>query len=226
VWVECRVALAHAYAAARRLDDCRRLVDQLRRAFPDSAEAVAAAGLLELEARHASRALALLRRAESAGLRSPDIYADIGQAYLRLRLFADGARAFERAISADEELSRAWVGLSAAKLGGGDPDGAVASARRAVALAPASADAHYRLGRALAAAGQDVAARRALESAVDFAPEFPAALRKLSELAARAGDLKSAGDYDRRAHLAAFRRRWRESMPPPTATGMARSTRA
>lgn len=206
--IEYRVALAHAYAVARRPDDCRRVVDSLRRDYPESAEALAAIGMLELESRRASNAVEHLRRAEEMGLRRPELYADLGRAYLRLRIFDDAARAFQRATKLDEELARAWIGLSAAELGRGETEAAIDAARRGIALEPANAEAHYRLGRALSAAGRDTEARRAFESAVAVDADFTAALRKLSDLAERTGDLKSAREYDRRAHLATVRKRW------------------
>lgn len=204
--IDYRVALAHAYADARRLADCRLVLEELRRDFPDSGEALAALGIIELSARRATAAIELLRHAEARGVESPELVRALGESYLRLRLFGDAVEQLERAIKLDDESADAWLALSAAYLGRGDVALAIDAAHRSIQLAPQRADGHYRLGCALMARGRDACV--AFEAAVAIDPEFVAALRKLSELAERAGDVRLARQYDQRAHLAAVRRRW------------------
>jgi Flp pilus assembly protein TadD len=63
--------------------------------------------------------------------------------------------------------------LARARFGCGDPSGAREAAEQALQQSPASAEATYYLGRALAALGDRPAARLALINAADLAPRSP-----------------------------------------------------
>jgi tetratricopeptide (TPR) repeat protein len=78
---------------------------------------------------------------------------------------------------------RAWAALAAVRLNCGDPAGARDAAARALAGAPADAEANYYLGRALAALGERTEARRALIQAADLAPASPWRARAETQLA-------------------------------------------
>jgi predicted AlkP superfamily phosphohydrolase/phosphomutase/tetratricopeptide (TPR) repeat protein len=205
--IEYRAGLARAYAEARRIGDCRRLVNEFLSEFPDSGQALAAAGMLEIAARRAGTAIEHLRKAEGMGLRSAGLLSGIGQAYLRLRMFEDARRAFESAIALDDELAAAYRGLGAALLGEGDAVRAAEACRRAAALRPDVARNHYDAGLSLMQLGQFPEAQSAFQKAIGIEPEFAAALRKLSEVCERMGNTMEARDFDRRAYLAAARRR-------------------
>ena len=68
---------------------------------------------------------------------------------------------------------RAWTTLANVRFGCGDPAGSRAAAEQALQRAPASAEASYYLGRALAALGDRPAARVALINAADLEPRSP-----------------------------------------------------
>jgi predicted AlkP superfamily phosphohydrolase/phosphomutase/Flp pilus assembly protein TadD len=205
--IQYRTALAHAYADARRIGDCRRLVDEFLREYPTSGAALAAAGLLELAARRSQIALEYFQKAEKLGLRSAGMHADVGRAYLRLRKFAEARRAFEQALALDDDLAAAHGGLGMALLGEGETAPAADACSRAVSLWPADATFHYGHGLALLRLGKLTEARAALEEAVKLDPEFSAALHKLAEVCDRLGHFTLAQEYDRQAHLAVARRR-------------------
>ncbi|HEU5100098.1 MAG TPA: tetratricopeptide repeat protein [Roseiflexaceae bacterium] len=78
---------------------------------------------------------------------------------------------------------RAWTTLASARFGCGDPAGARAAAEQALQHDPASAEASYYLGRALAALGDRPAARLALISAADLAPRSAWRERAESQIA-------------------------------------------
>jgi Flp pilus assembly protein TadD len=78
---------------------------------------------------------------------------------------------------------RAWVVLAAARLGCGETVGARDAAERALARAPADAEANYYMGRALAMLGERTEARRALIQAADLAPASPWRVRAETQLA-------------------------------------------
>jgi predicted AlkP superfamily phosphohydrolase/phosphomutase/tetratricopeptide (TPR) repeat protein len=205
--LESRTALAHAYVAVGRSNDCRRLVGQFLTEFPNSAPAAAAAGTLELAANRPDRALAFLQQAEELGLRSPAIFTDIGRAYLRLRKFPDARRAFQQAVSLDADLAGAHCGLGMALRGIGDIQAALEECRHAVELSPDDAQFNFELGETLLLFGKNDEARRALENAVEIDPEFIPALNSLGDMLGRLDHPAEAAEYHRRAHLAAEKRK-------------------
>jgi predicted AlkP superfamily phosphohydrolase/phosphomutase/tetratricopeptide (TPR) repeat protein len=216
--IENQIALARAYFDCRRTDDCRRLVDQALRIFPDSALAIAATGMLELAARRAKKAIDYFQLAEQKGVRSAELQAEIGRAYLKLQMFGDARRAFGRAIALDDELAEAYSGLGAALRGESNIDDAIAAHRKAISLAPCDARSHYDLGHALLKAGQLANARSALQNALHLDMNFAPALRRLADICRRQGQIMQAHEYDRVAHQAAGRRRAAEpDMAQPTA---------
>jgi Flp pilus assembly protein TadD len=77
---------------------------------------------------------------------------------------------------------RAWVVLAAARLECGETIGARDAAARALANAPADAEANYYMGRALAILGERAEARRALIQAADLAPASPWRVRAETQL--------------------------------------------
>jgi predicted Zn-dependent protease len=84
-----------------------------------------------------------------------------------------GRAAAEQAIAALPDDAHAWTTAAATRLSCGDAAGAQSAAARALRQAPASPEASYYLGRALAALGQRQAARAALINAADLAPSSP-----------------------------------------------------
>lgn len=203
---EYQVGLAHAYAGLRRIDDCRRVAATLAERFPDAPQALVAAALLAIAGRKADTALQLLHAAQgdqaNPRLRSPGVYAVIGQAYLRLRHHSEAGRAFTTALELDGDCVEAHGGLVAVRLAEGDPAAAVESARRAIALQSDAATNHYRLAMALAASGQETQARDILLTALKLDPNSPMVLRKLSSICHRLGDDRASREYDLKAHLA------------------------
>lgn len=175
-----------------------------------------AAALLAITGRKADTALHLLRAAQEQDanhrLRTPGVYAVIGQAYLRLRRHSEAGRAFTTALELDGDCVEAHAGLAAVRLAEGDPATAAESARRAIALQSDAATNHYRLAKALAACGDDAQARDALLTALKLAPNSPTVLRKLSSICHRLGDDRAGREYDLAAHLALAQRRL---MPQP-----------
>ena len=85
----------------------------------------------------------------------------------------NGLPAAEEATRALPSDPRAWTTLASVRFGCGDPAGSRAAAEQALQRAPASAEASYYLGRALAALGDRPAARQALINAADLAPRSP-----------------------------------------------------
>lgn len=108
------------------------------------------------------------------------------------RAMATAATREARAAGAPPTLLAWYHGLEAAlAFQAGDLGAAEARWRSALAAWDGSAAAHAGLGRTLAATGDLVAARAALERAVEIQP-MPEALAQLVELQERAGDMEAA----------------------------------
>ena len=86
-----------------------------------------------------------------------------------------------------------------ARLGAGDLDGAESAARAALRADPGAAIAHLALGRIALARGDAVAARAALERALELAPDLDAARAELAAIAQRAGRHDDAIEHYRTA---------------------------
>jgi tetratricopeptide (TPR) repeat protein len=95
----------------------------------------------------------------------------------------NGLPAAEEAARALPSDPRAWTTLASVRFGCGDPAGSRVAAEQALQRAPASAEASYYLGRALAALGDRPAARLALINAADLAPRSPWRERAEAQLA-------------------------------------------
>ena len=101
-----------------------------------------------------------------------------------------GLERCENGLPAAEEAARilpsdprAWTTLASARFSCGDPAGSRTAAEQALQRVPASAEASYYLGRALAALGERWAARQALINAADLAPRSPWRERAETQLA-------------------------------------------
>jgi Tfp pilus assembly protein PilF len=140
---ETHLALAQWYAA---LHDYLAATEEYRRALSDAAPDERGAYALALARFHIDIAL---ERCEN------------------------GLPAAEEAARALPSDPRAWTTLASVRFGCGDPAGSRAAAEQALQRAPASAEATYYLGRALAALGDRPAARLALINAADLAPRSP-----------------------------------------------------
>jgi chemotaxis protein methyltransferase WspC len=89
----------------------------------------------------------------------------------------------------------------------GDLSGAAALCRRHLATRPGSAQGYYLLGVIESARGHHDASEAALQRAVYLDPSHEAALRHLASERRRAGDLREAQQFMRRADLVRARRK-------------------
>jgi len=95
------------------------------------------------------------------------------------------------AIRNDAENSYLWLRLSEVQLASGNPDGAVESIDRALALAPVSADLLVRRSHALAAAKRFGEARSEILRAVERAPDHLPAYAEFVDILRKAGDFET-----------------------------------
>ena len=131
---------------------------------------------------HGEDALTALQRAEKAEPNRPDIYLQIGEAYLRMKRWPDAERAFQRASHIDTDNPHAYLGLARALLAQRKNRLAIDEALKAVGLLYQYPYAHFVLGVALHRTGRVEQAVEALEVAVALNPNFPEAHARLAQI--------------------------------------------
>jgi tetratricopeptide (TPR) repeat protein len=149
----CR-GLGAAYLELGRLD---RAVRELRKAvaqLPDDIESQGLLGRALAQRGDLDAARVCLERAAQSkalgGESGARALGALGEVYLQLGRPGDAEVSFARALTLDERLAGARLGLSRARLAAGDAAGAHGHALQALAENPRSAEAHLQVGRALA----------------------------------------------------------------------------
>jgi predicted O-linked N-acetylglucosamine transferase (SPINDLY family) len=131
---------------------------------------VLALGLDHQRAGRLDQATAVYRRVLEFDPRQPDALHLLGVIAHQRGQWVDAARLIGAAIQLDETHATYHANLGHALLAQGAADAALAHYRRAVALAPDSADAQGALGSALSQIGEHAAAAASFERAVGLAP--------------------------------------------------------
>jgi tetratricopeptide (TPR) repeat protein len=144
--VALRSQLAEAYFRAGQFRACRDCIVQLQAAGIDTPLGRVALAILDFIEGHADGALAHVQHAESMSGVSAGLLELIGRLYLRLRRPLEGVRALDAAVALDPQRASIHDARAIAALFRRDLPEAEAAARRAIALNPASFEAHYHLG--------------------------------------------------------------------------------
>jgi tetratricopeptide (TPR) repeat protein len=143
----------------------------------------------------------VMGRLRSAAAREPlnAVVAQVSGDYLlaqgRLR---EAAESYAKAIALDPESAQALCGMAQVQLAGGDFVRAAEFARSSLQQVFWNPVAHFRLGQALAGAGDRVAARCAYERALEQAPSYGEALYRLAAMLEEDGDFLGAAECRRR----------------------------
>jgi len=101
---------------------------------------------------------------------APTVIYTAAQSHQKLGATGEARAAYEQLATRGEDDPWHFIGLSGQQLLDGDVGGALASAQRAVALAPQLADAHYQLGLVHAKREDWRAASEAFDRAADLNP--------------------------------------------------------
>ncbi|MBA3963186.1 MAG: tetratricopeptide repeat protein [Chthoniobacterales bacterium] len=175
--------LASAYFQAGYLAQAERLLLAIAgRGEPDNAPANLLWARIKLARGDLGGALQAVLAADAPNPRSPGVYVQIGEIYVRLRQWQDARTAYEKALALDEDNARAYLGLSNVYRRLGDNQQTVDCALRAVGLLHRLPLAHFNLGVALARFGENERAILAFETALRFQPEMVNAHRYLAAL--------------------------------------------
>lgn len=188
-----------AWLDAGRPEDAAAELQASLATSPDQGEVHLALGQALLQTRRAAEALPHLERARAAGTFADVAGLETARALLTLGRRDDARDAVSATpLLADSDATTATaLGVLAVTLE--DPQSALRFLTRAIALAPASGDAHEHLGLAFEQRGRRAEAIASLETACRLAPSDPTAHFNLALLYARAGRLEGARVAARRA---------------------------
>jgi tetratricopeptide (TPR) repeat protein len=176
------ILLAQCYSNLGRVADCRRIVESMNTVDDAPPEADLWLGWALLVSGEREAALVHLRRAEEATPNSAAIHTMIGRVYVQEKRWADGERAFARALEIDPHSESAHDGMAATMLGMDRDEEAAAHALKAVGLLHHFPIAHFRLGVALVRLRHFERAIQAMEVAVSMRPGMLDAHRYLAAL--------------------------------------------
>ncbi|MCF8128791.1 MAG: alkaline phosphatase family protein [Deltaproteobacteria bacterium] len=184
----------------------RRLRKLRRDAAYDPAAMEYMMGSLILVEGEAEAALKHLFRAETAGLRNPNLFLRIGEAHLKHKRLKKARQAFNQALLLDPENALVHLGLCRFLLATRQNNDAAEQALKAVALSYHYPLAHFLLGVALHRLSRLPEAVQALKIAVSQNPNFPEAYGRLAYIyRKRLNDPEKALAYEKMAAEAVSR---------------------
>lgn len=134
-----------------------------------------------------------LEKASRVAPDSAEVHLAWGRFHYWQRDYAAARHAFEAAIRSAPDRAAGYVDLGDLYVNAmGRPADAIPQYRRAVALEPSHAGAHYALGIALMKTGDAAAAERSLLESARLAPRMPLPLQALAQLYERRGERQKA----------------------------------
>jgi tetratricopeptide (TPR) repeat protein len=148
----------------------------------------------------AGAALEHLKKAEKSGAQQPGLYLKLGDVFLKMKLWTDAERCFNKALEIDPDNATGHLGLCRTLLARGQNAEALEAALTAVGLIYHYPMAHFLIGVALHRLGHVARAVEALRVAVSQNPNFPEAHRRLAFLYQRR--LKDTGKAEEHRNLA------------------------
>jgi protein O-GlcNAc transferase len=151
-----------------------------------------ARGLSHLGLGSLAQAEASFRSAAARGLRTPQVYDQLGATLFRMQRYPEAVNSFQQAVTLDPQFGSAWANLGDALIRLGDGERAVRAYQEAVSLQPDDALTHAALGTALLYTGQPQAATVSLERALALNPQ-------LADMAVNLGTARRQLNLDDRA---------------------------
>lgn len=118
------------------------------------------------------KALGYAERALEINPASSESWSNKGYTLLKLKRYAEAAKAFETAIRLKPDLANPWINLGECYLRQGQLGKAIAALEKAVTLAPAAPDARLYIAQAYTTSGQHTKAKEHLNALIGRAPNF------------------------------------------------------
>ena len=196
-----KTAVQHHQAG--RLDQARRIYEDVLRIQPGHPDALHLLGLVFLAARMPDKGHALISRAVAAQPANPQFQNSLGEALRLMGRLDEAAEAFSRAASLRPSYAEAHYNLGLVRHAQGRLDEAAAALERALKRQPAFAAAHNGLGVVRRDLGQREDALRHFRRATQLAPRFVPAWLNLAHLQREMGDRSAArASYEKARALA------------------------
>ncbi len=200
-----RGALALAQAELFKLDAAEKNANQVLLKDPQNGMALAALGAIfrnrtaSMDMTYRSQRNELLdqsaRRLEEAtqmGVKSPEVYNQLGETYRQQGRYTEAQQAFETALRYDSQFGEALVNQGVTRFMQGDTQGAKGIYQRAIRMNTKNHNAHYRLGEAYLKEGDTHQALKSLNTALSLSPNNGTILNKMAEANQQQGNIPAA----------------------------------
>jgi serine/threonine protein kinase/tetratricopeptide (TPR) repeat protein len=197
---ELYLLIGRARRALNRPHEAARAFEQAARLQP-TAEALTLEGVSWREANDLTAAQIALTKARALDPRNADIPCQLGLICLQQGLFSQAEGELSAALELHPDAVAALIGMGQLHEARKEWPEALASFRRATAVAPDDANARLELGRALLATHKPTDATRELEQATRLAPQSADALTALGAALAATGKRNQAREALRKALL-------------------------
>src|SRR5690625_223436 len=142
-----------------------------------------------------SPSLAVLRAEAHSAPENPDVWLNLGNAYLAAEQFNLASEAFLEAVALDYTLGDAHFGLGLAEFGRGEYDAALFAFNEVTRLYPDRFDGHFNRGVTLSRLDRHLDAAEAFGEAVEAAEPETLPGERAQALVALGAELTRAGDY-------------------------------
>lgn len=179
VTVEEALRIAMGLHREGRLDEARRIYEQVLVAAPDHPDVLHYLGLLMHRQGEREQGIALVRRALERVPDYRDALNNLGNLLKQQNRLDEAEACFRRALALAPDVPEARNNLGTLLRQRGDLDGAIEQLERAVTLRPGWADAHYNLGNALRGAGRFEEAMVAYRRVLALEPAHALAAHRL-----------------------------------------------
>jgi predicted O-linked N-acetylglucosamine transferase (SPINDLY family) len=197
--VQEALAVAWRYHDAGRMEEAKRICQQILQVAPGHAEAAHLLGLVAYQEGNRPLAAEYLQRAIALDGRQPHYHNNLGEVYRGLGKIPEAAACYRRALELKPGYAEAHSNLGNALAAQGDFDGAIACYRRSIELQPALAEAHYNLGNALALQGRLDEAAASFQRAAELGPGAAEVYNNLGAVWKVQGKLDEAAECFERA---------------------------
>jgi len=189
-----KVDLDKAIALHRggRLDDAKRIYEQILAADPEHASAWHFLGVLQHQTGHSEVAAAYVAKAIELDPSYADACNNLGNIYRETDHYDEALRAYEQAVAIAPDHADAWNNIGVIRSGGGEYAEAEKAYARAIEINPAHAAAWQNRGTLAARINMFEAAIAPFRRAIELRPDDTVAYNGLSRALYRAGRIDEA----------------------------------
>jgi arylsulfatase A-like enzyme/Flp pilus assembly protein TadD len=190
---------AETLVRAGRLDEARRLFDDVLRTDPDNRYVVLRAGMAALRQNDVDAAVRLLTHAVKIAPQQAEAHYALADALTRAKRYDDAVPEWMETIRMQPRRYAAWANLGSVLAWKGEPERAIAAYAEAVALRPDDPALLGNLGEAEATFGKKSEALGHLRAAAKFEAEATTRASRIGVIAAELGERDDAIAWLRRA---------------------------